>query len=143
VAGVGDRLHLLGEGLDRVRRDEPGGLDAEALEQAQQARRADLAREHAARDVARTVFAAVRTQPAGDRVDIDAVGAQDFLCHDASPHFALSCASRLPRRHVGDATRAAPDRKWVMPAQSAASPVFAQAGRQLLSRGPLIDARRH
>ena len=52
VAGIGDRLHLLGKGLDGMTGDEPGGLDAPFVEQAKEPLRADLAREHAARDIA-------------------------------------------------------------------------------------------
>ena len=37
VPGVGHHLHLFGEGLDRVPGDEPGGLDAVAVEQLEQA----------------------------------------------------------------------------------------------------------
>jgi len=43
MAGVGHRLHLAPEGLDRVPGDEPCGLDAEPLEQFQKTRRADFA----------------------------------------------------------------------------------------------------
>jgi hypothetical protein len=40
-------------------RDEPGRLDAEALEQLQEARRADLAGEEPARDVVGRILAAI------------------------------------------------------------------------------------
>src|SRR4051794_4161265 len=47
VPGVYDRLHLLREGLYRVAGDEPGSLHIVLLEELQEARRADLAREQA------------------------------------------------------------------------------------------------
>src|SRR5207302_1977895 len=80
-AGVDDHLRLLGEGLDRVAGDEPGRLQALTLEQLQEARRPDLAGEEAARDVVGRVLAAVRAEPAGDGVDVDADRAQNFLGH--------------------------------------------------------------
>src|SRR5690606_806781 len=65
----------------------------------------DLAREHAAADVARAVLAAVRAEPAGDRIDVDAVGAQNLLGHGASPHLARSAGAhrRRPNAMVPDA----------------------------------------
>ena len=130
VAGLGDRLHLLGEGLDRMRRDEPGGLDAEALEQAQKARRADLAREHAARDVARAVLAAVRAEPAGDRIDVDAVRAQDLLGHDASPRLAswFAGAPDAGRRRAMVAERRAMVREILTVASAIVQRVHATVG---------------
>jgi hypothetical protein len=59
VAALDHHPGLLGEGLDRVAGDEPRRLDAVALEQLQQPRRADLAGEEAARDVIRRVLTAV------------------------------------------------------------------------------------
>ena len=40
---------------------------------------ADLAREKPAGNVARAVLAAIRPQPSGHRIDVDAKGAKDFL----------------------------------------------------------------
>ena len=79
VAGVHNHLHLLREGLDRMARDEPGRPDAELVEKPDHARRADLAGEQAARDIAGRILAAIGAEPAGDRIDIDADGAQDIL----------------------------------------------------------------
>jgi hypothetical protein len=60
-------------------RDEPGGLDSEVIEQAQQARRPDLAGKQAARDGVRRILAGVGPKPARYRVDIDAEPAKNFL----------------------------------------------------------------
>jgi hypothetical protein len=57
VAGIGDLLHLLGEGLDRVAGNEEGGLEIVFPEQPQQPDIADLAGEDAALDVRRRVAA--------------------------------------------------------------------------------------
>ena len=65
-------------------RDEPGRPDPVVVEELQQAGRPDLAGEHAPRDVVRRVLAAVRAEPARDRVDVDAVRAQDLLGHAVS-----------------------------------------------------------
>ena len=51
------------------------------LEQIEQPRGADLAGEEPARDVVRRVLAAVGAEPAGDGVDVDAVGAENLLGH--------------------------------------------------------------
>ena len=59
------------------------------------------------RDVARAVLAAVRAEPAADRIHVDAVGAQDFLGHDACP--PVGCARPL-RCPSGDGSEAAKDR---------------------------------
>ena len=59
--------------------DEPGRLDAEARKQLQQARAADLAGKEAARDIVRRIFASIGSEPAGNRIDVDAEAAEDFL----------------------------------------------------------------
>jgi hypothetical protein len=81
VARVHHGLHLLGKGLGRVARNEPGGLQAVFVEQLEQPQRADLAREHAARDVVGRVFPAIRTKPAADGIDVHAKRDLDFLAH--------------------------------------------------------------
>ncbi len=85
VPGVGDGLHLGREGLDRMSGDEPGGLDPEPFEHPQQPRGADFPREQAAGDVVGRVLAAVRAEPAGHGVDIDAEPAQNLLGHGPPP----------------------------------------------------------
>ena len=85
VTGVGHGLHLLGEGFHRVARDEPGGTQAIAFEQLEQARRADFAGEQATGDVVRRVFAAVGTEPTGDGVNVDAECTENVFSHDVSP----------------------------------------------------------
>ena len=81
VAGIGHHLHLLGEGLDRVAGDEPGGAQAVVVEHLEQAGAADLPGEEPARDVAGRVLPAVRSRPARHRVHVDADGAEDLLRH--------------------------------------------------------------
>src|SRR5215208_3982256 len=81
VTGIGNRLHLLRKGFDGMAGNEPGRLYAEAVEQLQKPRRANLAGEQATRDVAGRIFAAVRPQPSSHRVDVNAIGNKDFLCH--------------------------------------------------------------
>ena len=81
VPGVGDLLHLIGKGLDRMAGDEPRRLDAEPAEELEQPQRADLAGEEAARDVVGQVLAAIRAEPAGHGVHINSEPAQDFLRH--------------------------------------------------------------
>ena len=56
-----------------------------ALEQLEQPRRADLAGEHAARDVDGRVLAAIRAEPARDRVDVDPERDEDLLGHRLDP----------------------------------------------------------
>ena len=85
MAARDDLLGLGGESLDRVARDEPGGLEPVALEELQEAGRPDLAREEAARDVVGGVLTTVRAEPAGDCVDVDAVRDEDLLGHPAPP----------------------------------------------------------
>src|ERR1700728_4388904 len=87
VTGLSDGFHLLREGLDRVAGNEPGGFDPEAFEQLQQARTPDLAGEQSTRDIVRRILAPIRSEPASDRIDIDAEPAQNFLCHDAFLRF--------------------------------------------------------
>lgn len=77
VASVPDHGALLREGLERVARDEPGRLHVVLFEQLEETADADGARPHPAGDVAGGVFAAVGAEPAGDGVDVDAIGAED------------------------------------------------------------------
>jgi len=65
--------------------DEPGGAQAVALEQFEQARRADFTGEQAAGNVVGRVFAAVGTEPAGDGVNVDAECTEDVFSHGVSP----------------------------------------------------------
>ena len=79
VAGVHDHLRLLGEGLDRVARDEPGRLQAVLVEQLQEA-------------------AASRPRPRTGRA----------RCRPASPRRRRSRASRRPRRRRRRCCRRSP-----------------------------------
>jgi hypothetical protein len=96
---VPDERALLGEGLERVAGDEPGRLYVVFVEELEQtpgpyrtreetcvsvlSGRGALEYEEAtSADVARRVFAAVGTQPAGYGIDVDAITAQNsFLAH--------------------------------------------------------------
>jgi hypothetical protein len=71
VTGLRDLAHLLGEGFDRMARNKPGGFDFVAVIQAEQAWSAYLAGKKAARNVEGGILTAVRTEPAGNRVDVD------------------------------------------------------------------------
>jgi hypothetical protein len=53
VPGIGDHLHLIGKGFDGVSGNEPGRAQPAAMEEIEQARRADFPREEAARDISR------------------------------------------------------------------------------------------
>ena len=86
------------------------------LEQPQQARRADLAGEHAARDVAGQVLAAVGPEPARHRVDVDAVAQQRFP--SPSPYLPLPVPEPPHRR-----PRVAERRSAARPFRAAASAV--------------------
>src|SRR5713101_3230373 len=66
VAGRHDHLGLFGKGLDRMTGYEKGRFDVELVEQLENPRRADLAREDAALDVVQRVRAAPRTEEAGN-----------------------------------------------------------------------------
>src|SRR5215208_6428956 len=81
VPGVSHHLHLPGEGLDRVARDEPGGAETVFIEHLEQPGASDLAGEETARYVARRVLTAIRSQPASHGVHVDAEGAKDLLRH--------------------------------------------------------------
>src|SRR5215212_8010867 len=103
VTRVGNRLHLLRKGFDGMAGNEPGRLYAEAVEQLQKPGRANLAGEHATRDVAGRIFAAVRSQPSSHRIDVNAIGNENFLCHAflssrhlpvATPNYKHSVRSR-------------------------------------------------
>jgi hypothetical protein len=85
---------LLGKRLDGMAGDEPGRLDAEAFEQLQEPHAADLAGEEAARNVVGRILAAIRAEPAGHRIDVDAEAAQDFLSHCPSPYFFSSISTK-------------------------------------------------
>src|SRR5262249_36157299 len=60
---------------------EPGRLQAVLLEQLEQPRRPDLTGEQAPRDVVGRILSAVRPEPAGHGVDVDADAAEDLLGH--------------------------------------------------------------
>ena len=122
VAGVDDHLRLLRERLDRVARNEPGRLHVVLVEQLQQAPRPDLAGEHAAGDVVGRVLAAVRAEPAGDRVDVDAdtrrrspspsLSSRDVVCNanlQTGGRTDTPCASSAvsPERATGPSRTAA------------------------------------
>src|SRR4051812_38200128 len=79
------RLHYHGslfrESFDRMPGDEPGGLDAEALEQVDQTRHADFAGEQSARNIVRRIFSAIGPEPAGDRIHVYTESAQNLFGH--------------------------------------------------------------
>ncbi len=78
-------------------------LDAPFLEQLEQAHAADPAGEGAAGNVAGAVLAAIGAEPAGDRVDIDAVGDEDFLGHGLSFSEQARCVpARWGSDELGD-----------------------------------------
>ena len=78
VPGFGDHAALLGESFEAVPGDEKCRLDVVLFEHLEEAPHPDRAGEHAARDVAGAVFAAVGAEPAGDGVDVDGDAALDF-----------------------------------------------------------------
>ncbi len=84
VPSVRDGFHLGGKCLNRVSGNEPGRLDAEPREQLQQTRTAYLPGKETARNIVGGVLAAVRAEPACDRIDIDPEPAQDLLRHRPS-----------------------------------------------------------
>src|SRR5262245_30044740 len=93
VAFVDDLLHLVGKGLDRMPRNEEGGLQSAFLEEPEQADVAYLAGEDAALYVGRRVATAVGADPAGDRVDVGPERTEDFLLgHFLSSHFDRTAA---------------------------------------------------
>ena len=77
-----DHFHFLGESLQRVAGNEERGLQIVFLEQAQQARHTHFGCEYAALDVRRGIPAAVRADPARDRVDVGAKGTIDLFSHE-------------------------------------------------------------
>jgi hypothetical protein len=101
VAGGGDHVGLAREAFDRVAGYEPRLLQAEAVEEPEQARHPHLGGENAAADVAGAVLPLVAAEPARHRVAVDAEGAEDFLGHPFPP----SSATRAP--HGGGAHRPA------------------------------------
>ncbi len=96
VACVRDRLHLSGKCLDGVTRNEPGGPDAETLEQVEKARATDLACKQAARNIVRRVLATIGAEPARHRVDVDAKPDENFLGHESFP--SCSCCREFLKR---------------------------------------------
>jgi hypothetical protein len=70
--------------MGNVSMEWPGRLDAEPGKQLQQTRTADLAGKKTARDIVGGVLAAIRAEPACDRIDIDPEPAQDLLRHRPS-----------------------------------------------------------
>src|SRR5258708_15881139 len=95
VARVRNRLHLLGESLDRVAGDEPSSLDAEPIEQLQQASASYLSGEEAARNVTRRILVAVGAEPARDSVNLDAKSDAAFFRHGT---FSSRCCAAYPSR---------------------------------------------
>jgi hypothetical protein len=81
VAVIHDHLHLSGERLDRVARNEEARAELVLLEQVQEADGADLASEHATLDVRRRLAAALGADLAGNRIDVRAECAEDVLGH--------------------------------------------------------------
>jgi len=86
VAGVHDLAELFGKCLDGVSRHEPGARKIISFKQVKEAWCADLTSENATGDIDGRIFAAVRSQPAGDRVHVDTKRAQDILRHPVSPY---------------------------------------------------------
>lgn len=70
VACITDGGAVFGKGVESVARDEPGSFDVVFGEELEEALGAYAAGPETAADVARGVFAAVRAEPAGDRVDV-------------------------------------------------------------------------
>jgi hypothetical protein len=83
---------LLGEGLDRMARNEPACLELELVEQLQEPRHAYLAGEHLALDVGGRILAAIGAEPTRDRIDVHAKATKDPFRHSLSPP-----GSRCPR----------------------------------------------
>src|SRR5437868_10558204 len=81
VPGIGYHLHLPRKRFDGVTGDEPGGCDPVPVEQIEQAWAAHLPGKQTAGDIARRVLTAIRPQPAGHGVHVDAIRTQDLLCH--------------------------------------------------------------
>ena len=97
VAAPRHFLHLLWEGFQRVTGNKPGGFQIVFFKQFEQPRCADFAGKHAARDIVRTILAAIGTQPAGDRIYIHAISHQNLFCHDFLLLSAVG-AGRAPNR---------------------------------------------
>jgi hypothetical protein len=79
VPGIPDHGAFLWKRLERVSGNEPGGFDVVFFEELEEAADPDGAGPETARDVAGGVLAAVGAEPAGDSVNVDAVGAEDAL----------------------------------------------------------------
>ena len=99
VAGLGDRPHLLGEGLDRV----TGTNQVVLIPKRSNRRRRrgePTSPENMPREMSQgRILAAIGAKPAADRIDVDAVRTEDFLCHRVPPRGVLSCSGPCaPRR---------------------------------------------
>lgn len=98
VPGVDDHLHLLGEGLDGVTGDEPGGLHIALLEEVQEPQRPDLSGEQTPRDVVRRVFAPVGAEPARHRINVHTKGTEYLFLRQLLPLSPLSPIRSYPER---------------------------------------------
>jgi hypothetical protein len=79
VPRVCHHLDLVRERFDRMPWDEPRRTQVVPIEQFEQTRRPNLAREHAPRDVVGRVLTAVRPEPTGDRIDVYAYRTEDLF----------------------------------------------------------------
>ena len=102
VGRLDDQLGFSREALGGVTGDEPRALQAVLAEQLQQPRHADLGGEHAARDVAGRILAAVRAEPTCNRVAVDAECTEDLLLHGTPSVLSFGAVLAIYR---GDASR--------------------------------------
>jgi hypothetical protein len=81
MPGVRNGLHFLRKSFDGMAWNEPSRLDAKAFEQLKQAGTADFACEKSARNIVWRILAAVRAEPSGDSIDVDAKSDKNILGH--------------------------------------------------------------
>lgn len=79
MPGIPDHGAFLWKRLERVTGNEPGGFDVIFFEELEEAANTDGAGPETARDIAGGVLTAVGAEPAGDGINVDAVGAENAL----------------------------------------------------------------
>lgn len=79
MPSIPDHGAFLRKRLERVAGNEPGGFDVVFFKELKKAANTDGAGPETARDIAGGVLTAVGAEPAGDSVNVDAVGAEDAL----------------------------------------------------------------
>src|SRR4029077_8852112 len=91
------------------------------IEQLHQPRHADFAGEQAARNIAGRVLAAIRAEPAGDSIDIDAEGAENLLLAAAGSRHGAGAVRGVAalRRHQRSRLIARSGRRAISCANSA------------------------